>query len=199
MTDPLPPKPRASKPPVRKKKALDYFHPEGLSLEELRQSDNTTDPAFLCDCMLGGLAKWLRAAGYDALWQYHAEDSDLVRLAESRGLVFATSDAKIMERRVIRQGSLRAVFVPRGLSATQMLEYVAAHFALKRAEARCMACGGRLLVLTKEQVKDKAPPKAYARCDRFFLCARCGKLFWNGTHWTKITRCLDAVFGEGRM
>ena len=109
--------------------------------------------------------------------------------------MFATSDGKIMQRRVIQAGTVRAVFVPRGLSATEMLKYVAAKFALKRAEARCMACGGRLLALSKEQVKDKAPPKAYARCDRFFLCARCGKLFWNGTHWTKITRRLDAVFG----
>ena len=50
---------------------------------------------FLCDVMLGGLAKWLRAAGYDAYYAREGTDvSDgvLVRMAIEEGRVLLTSD-----------------------------------------------------------------------------------------------------------
>ena len=43
---------------------------------------NSNEPTFACDVMLGGLARWLRAAGYDAVWSNTIEDWDLVRLAQ---------------------------------------------------------------------------------------------------------------------
>jgi len=156
--------------------------------------DDTTDPAFTCDCMLGGLAKWLRAAGYDATWQYHAEDGDLVRRARSQGRIIATSDSRIMERRAIRLGHVKSVFVPGGLSAMGMLRHVARELALDRRQARCMACGGKLTEIDKARLEGVAPPKAYARCDRFQICGRCKKLFWNGTHWKRIAARLDEAF-----
>ena len=42
-------------------------------------------PLFLCDAMLGGLARWLRGAGYDARFQYGIDDRDLIRLARETG------------------------------------------------------------------------------------------------------------------
>ena len=46
--------------------------------------ESTPEPRFFCDVMLGGLARWLRAAGYDAEWREHIADPDLVRLALER-------------------------------------------------------------------------------------------------------------------
>lgn len=38
-----------------------------------------TDPVrFVCDCGLGGLARWLRAAGYEAWWINPVQDDALV-------------------------------------------------------------------------------------------------------------------------
>ena len=31
---------------------------------------------FFCDAMLGGLARWLRAMGYDAAFEYGIDDGD---------------------------------------------------------------------------------------------------------------------------
>ena len=42
-------------------------------------------PEILCDAMLGGLARWLRAAGYDAGFAYGIEDRALVRRAMETG------------------------------------------------------------------------------------------------------------------
>ena len=36
--------------------------------------DPGPEPWFACDAMLGGLARWLRAAGYDASWEHGIDD-----------------------------------------------------------------------------------------------------------------------------
>jgi uncharacterized protein with PIN domain len=149
-------------------------------------------PRFACDAMLGGLARWLRAAGYDVTWQYGLGDDDLVRTARRSARVLVTADRGIMERSVVRRGIVSAVLVPRGLSRTGQLDFVFEALGIgPLEEPRCMACGGELKEVPKASVRAEAPPKSFARCDRFWRCRGCGKLFWRGTHWTKIAHELD--------
>ena len=57
-----------------------------------------------------------------------------------------------------------------------------------------MTCGGALVPVPKESVVDEAPPRTYSWLETFYRCARCGKLFWEGTHWQAIqARLLNAV------
>ena len=59
-------------------------------------------PRFACDAMLGGLARWLRAAGYEASWH----DGDVFEFAH------------------VRDGVVPALFVPRGLTIQDQLAHV---------------------------------------------------------------------------
>ena len=45
---------------------------------------------FACDSMLKGLARWLRAGGYDAQWSYTIEDNDLVDMARKEKRILLT-------------------------------------------------------------------------------------------------------------
>ena len=56
--------------------------------------------------MLGGLARWLRAAGYDASWRAGVEDWDLVRQAIREKSVLLTSDTGIFRIGIVRDASL---------------------------------------------------------------------------------------------
>jgi uncharacterized protein with PIN domain len=56
-----------------------------------------------------------------------------------------------------------------------------------------MACGGELDEVPKEQVAEKVPARSYAWAERFWECQRCGKPFWQGTHWERIRRVLDGL------
>ena len=85
---------------------------------------NTDPPRFLCDAMLGGLARWLRAAGYEAAFEYGIDDAELLRRARATGAVLLSSDGPMFERNVIRDGVVRAHFVPRGLSKVEQLANV---------------------------------------------------------------------------
>lgn len=146
--------------------------------------------SLLCDAGLGGLCRWLRAAGCDARWMQDVEDADLVAEAERTGAIVITTDSLLLDRRPIVQGKVRAIWVPPTLRKLEQLRLVRAELDLPKADSRCMRCGGELVEVDKEAVRDRVPPKTYLWVDEYFECARCKQLFWHGTHWRQIMRRL---------
>lgn len=153
-----------------------------------------SDPRFACDAMLGGLARWLRAAGYDASWEAGIDDWDLIRWAEREGRVLLSSDTGIFRIGLVRDGDLAALWVPHHLlTKEEQLGFVLERLGLEPREPRCMACGGTLAEVSKEVVRERVPPRSFAHVDRFYECTRCGQLFWHGSHWDKIDAVLDKL------
>lgn len=161
------------------------------SFEQRRKSKRVTAvPKAFCDAGLGGLARWLRASGCDARWIPDIPDGDLVREAEKLAAVIITTDSLLLDRRPITQGRVRAIWVPPTLSKFDQLRLVRADLPLVPADPLCMHCGGELIPVAKEAVKDRIPSKTYAWLNEYFECSRCGKLFWEGTHWNRVTEKL---------
>jgi len=140
--------------------------------------------------MLGGLARWLRAAGYDAAWQSGIADWDLVRLALRDGRILLSSDTGIFKIGIVRDGEVPALFIPHGLARKQQLAFVFHELHLTARAPRCMRCGGELHDVPKESVKELVPARSYAWLENFQRCAACGKIFWEGTHWRRIEHTL---------
>ncbi len=140
--------------------------------------------------MLGGLARWLRAAGYSADFDVHIRDGELVRRAVEEGLYLLTSDSGVMERYAVSTGLARTVFVPMGLTPIEQLGHVMRTLGLGLEESRCMLCDGRLRDVPLEQVREQVPAKVQQTCGRFFRCTGCGKVYWRGRHWEDIRRRL---------
>jgi uncharacterized protein with PIN domain len=163
----------------------------------------TETPAirFACDAMLGGLARWLRAAGYDAVWQEGIDDWDLVRLARREGRTLLTSDTGILCLGIVRDGEVSVLFVPHGLTKQEQLAFVLGKLRLPLREPRCMACGGDLVEVAREEVRERVPPRSLAWAERFYQCRGCGRPFWQGTHWQQIAETLrqaaPAESGQG--
>jgi uncharacterized protein with PIN domain len=146
---------------------------------------------FACDAGLGGLARWLRAAGYEASFTRDIDDDALVAVAHDAGSVLLTTDTLLMLRGVLRDGLIRALWVPPTMRKREQARLVLRALALPLREPRCMSCGGALRPVAKEDVKDRIPPRTYLWQDDYFLCAGCGKLYWRGTHWTRIRETLE--------
>lgn len=148
---------------------------------------------FFCDAMLGGLSRWLRAAGYDASFVHGIDDGVLVRRAGEEERIVLSSDSGIFDRNVVKNGIVRALWVPRATPPVEQLAYVFKELGLAAREARCMACGGELHEVPKDDVAHVAPPRSFAAYERFWTCESCSKLYWRGTHWARITSSLEAV------
>jgi len=147
-------------------------------------------PRFICDAMLGGLARWLRAAGYSAMFDVHIRDGELVRRALEEDVCLLTSDSGILERYALTHGLVRHVFVPRGLTPVRQLAHVMGAMGLCLRDSRCMVCDGPLHSVPLEEVAERVPPKVRETCRQFLRCQGCGRVYWRGTHWRGIRRQL---------
>jgi uncharacterized protein with PIN domain len=152
--------------------------------------DAVNPPRFLCDPSLVGLARWLRAAGYEARPAPGVPGHRLPDEALRRGLVLLTSEAEVLDRRIVADGSLVVVWVPSALTMGEQLHLAAVELGLTLREPRCMACGGGLVPTAKEAVRPRIPPRTALWQDEYFVCAECDRLFWRGTHWERIERTL---------
>lgn len=140
-----------------------------------------TAERFLCDAMLGGLARWLRAAGYDALLAGPAvRDRDLVAQAvrESRRLL--TRDRRMMQVRAADQ----VVLILEGNGIDAWMGELAVRLGLDWLAAplsRCLVCN---LTLEEAPVALRAglPPGPRACPGPLRRCPACERLYWQGSH-----------------
>lgn len=143
-------------------------------------------PRFCCDAMLGGLARWLRALGYEAAFEHGIADAALVARARDTGAILLSSDRPLFERRLVRSGEARALFVPRHAPPIEQAIFVLRAFELGLRAPRCMACGGAFVQVARDALHDEVPPRSLGAYDVFYRCAACGRMFWHGTHWDRI-------------
>jgi uncharacterized protein with PIN domain len=153
-------------------------------------------PKFACDAMLGGLARWLRAAGYDASWREGIPDWDLVREAQREGRILLSSDTGVFQIGIVRDGDVRSLFVPHGLGKREQLAHVLGQLGLGLLSPRCMRCGGELRIIPPEQARPRVPARTFGWVSEFFECERCRHLFWRGSHWPRIAEALHQAGGD---
>lgn len=138
------------------------------------------DPRFLCDLHLGKLARLLRFCGFDTDWSRDGREAALALHAAHEGRVMLSRHRALLKRTTITRGLLiRADDVD-----SQLVE-VLRRFRLSGAisrPGRCAACNGELLATAKDEVTVPIPPRTAAWLEEYWVCAGCGKLFWEGTH-----------------
>ncbi len=137
---------------------------------------------FLCDEMVVGLGRWLRAAGYDTSQPERGASDRLVveqAIAEDRKIL--TRDGAIGARRL----AAGRVFALRG----DRLEEWAAQLTpalgvdwLRRPFSRCLSCNTELLPHPHE------PPRLLGLgVDGALMhCPSCDKIYWRGGHTRRM-------------
>jgi uncharacterized protein with PIN domain len=148
---------------------------------------------FLCDAMLSGLSRWLRACGYASAFAGGIDDGELVARARTSGDVLLSSDAPLFCRRAIARGEVTALFVPRHARPTTQAAHVLAAFELEVRTPRCMACGGALAQVPRESAESRVPPRVRTLDTPFFECTECARMYWHGTHWARIEQERAAI------
>ena len=105
-------------------------------------------PRFLCDPSLGGLARWLRAAGYEA-HALRSATTDPRAEARGRGAMLLTTDSRQAARMGMAEGEPELLWIPSSLSRVRQLGVVLRDLDLEPREPRCMACGAELRAVPK--------------------------------------------------
>lgn len=154
-------------------------------------------PRFLCDHMLGTLARWLRILGFDAAYPDPLEDEALVDLAAREGRIVLTRDRDLNARRAVR-----SLYVASDVLEEQVRQ-VLRDLDLEVADAlsRCPLCNGVLEEVSKEAARDRVPAGVFAKQETFWRCPSCGQHYWQGSHWDRMLRQVEAyerLTREGR-
>ena len=136
----------------------------------------------LLDGMLGRLAKWLRLLGYDTTYFPDHDDNELVRLARAQGRVLLTRDRELTRRR-----GLSCLLVESD-DLEEQLQQVVSELNLETEQpfSRCPVCNTPLQEIEKTSVKERVPLYVFRTKEYFSLCPECDRIYWRGTHWTKI-------------
>ena len=140
--------------------------------------------AFVADAHLGGLAHLLRMTGFDTLYDNRFRDDAIEAIAAREGRVVLTRDRELLKRRSITHGCY-----VRALHSADQLREVYARLDLAgsaRPFTRCLSCNAPLRRVEKAAVVDRLPPSVRERHDRFSTCDRCGRVFWEGSHWRRM-------------
>jgi uncharacterized protein with PIN domain len=160
----------------------------GDSIEVLPALPALADLAlrFAADSHLGGLARLLRMAGFDTLFDNAWPDHELARLSAQEGRIVLTRDRDLLKRRDILQGCHVLTLQPehqwRELAARYPLPGQARPFS------RCLPCNVELEPPSREQLQASVPPAVLARHQRFMRCPACRRVYWEGTHWRRMRR-----------
>lgn len=146
---------------------------------------------FLCDQMLGTLAKWMRILGYDVYFANNREDDeDILRRAEDEDRIIITRDKYLIMRAKRRR--IRVIQMD-SKDLDEQLKMVTSLFPVDREAAlsRCSLCNSPLVEIEREKVKGKVPDRIYEMHDEFWLCEGCKKIYWKGSHWNKMKERID--------
>jgi uncharacterized protein with PIN domain len=143
----------------------------------------------LCDAMLAGLARWLRAAGHDTLLAGPAiSDADLIATCRSERRVLVSRDPRLVER---AEAVIPAVLL-HGRCLDEDARQLATALAVDWTEApftRCLIDNSELRPASETE-RMKVPQRSRNLPGPFTACPSCGRVFWPGSHAQRMLRRL---------
>ncbi|WP_461829283.1 Mut7-C RNAse domain-containing protein [Aquifex sp.] len=134
------------------------------------------------------LARWLRFLGYPA----HTIKGRVQLNKIPADSIFITTSREWFER--LRKIGYEVFLVPRHDFEYQLCSVVK-HYNLKpKLELNlCAYCSSPLKPVSREDIKEKVPPRVYEEAYDFTLCPNCGAIFWKGSHYERMKEKLKEI------
>jgi uncharacterized protein with PIN domain/sulfur carrier protein ThiS len=149
---------------------------------------------FVADTHLGRLAAYLRMLGFDTWYQRDAADEDLAAISAREQRIVLTRDRGLLKRNIVTRG----YFVQATDPARQVVEVLQRFDLVPRTRPfrRCIHCNAILQPASKEEVIDRLLPETRQYYDEFFLCPRCRRIYWKGSHYRRMQRFIENVIAS---
>lgn len=154
-------------------------------------------PRFLVDGMLGSLARWLRIAGYNAVYRRGSPDNELLEDAKKQGRILLTKDKELVER--ANRLKTLSVYVKGSTEKEQLITLgTTLNLLFDASTSRCSKCNDSLRIADAMEVNEKVPIASRKAFDEFWICDSCSSVYWRGSHWESILAMFSSVNTETR-
>lgn len=146
---------------------------------------------FVADAHLGGLARLLRMAGFDTIYDNNIHDAEVESLSEHEHRVALTRDRELLKRSGVTHGCYVRALKP----ALQLAEIFQRLDLARSARpfTLCLSCNTPLRQVDKAEVLDRLPPSVRVAHNEFLTCDHCRGVFWKGSHWKRMCALLDQI------
>lgn len=149
---------------------------------------------FLATAELGRLCKWLRILGYDCEYCATPVESSstslkIRSLQEDR--VILTRNARFGKRSGYKVVRVESDFVKDQLRG--VLEDLKLKIDEDAMFTRCTLCNLTLEHIDKKDAEGKVPQFVYETKADFVKCAKCGRIYWHGSHWGNVKEYIDGI------
>lgn len=157
---------------------------------------------FLIDRMLGRLVAWLRIFGYDTKSALEMEltpdeDTRLIDIAKAEGRILVSRDRALIDR--AKKAGVEAVLMSSD-DVREQLEKLMEYYKLDIDPnmTRCTACNATLREATKQDIGNlkkagEVPEHLLNDKTALWVCEKCGKAYWQGSHWRNILKTAEQV------
>jgi len=145
---------------------------------------------FICDEMLGTLAKWLRIMGYDTEYAKGMKDDEIIMKAAKEERIVLTRDKMLSKK------AKNSLYINER-TLDEQIERVVKKFNLKLDEekllSRCTICNLEVEEIEKSMVRGKVPEHVWKSHEKFWICPRCGRIYWMGSHWDNMKKRIERI------
>jgi len=144
--------------------------------------------------MLGKLTRWLRMLGHNVEYSSKMDDAQLIMVAKKERRILLTRDLELYQ-----QATAKGVnaFYLEGKTEAEKLAHFAKRFNIKleidMTTSRCTKCNTRVKPISKEKVADRIEKSTFSCYNNFWECPKCGQIYWQGAHWTRIRKTLETT------
>ncbi len=153
---------------------------------------------FFADRMLGKLAKYLRILGFDVEYFADIEESKIIDMINKSDRILLTKDIALFTRVENKDKA----YLLKSDSWRSQLKSVVKRFNISskdiRCFSRCIVCNTKLEPTSKESVRGKVPEYTYSTHENFYICPKCGRIYWKGTHVEHMEEKITEVLGNMR-
>lgn len=190
----------AAKTELLNEEGLTIRNGKVVNFEQILFRFEAETPRFLTDRMLGKLSTWLRILGHDTVYaadivlkeggredDEEDEDNALTAFAAREARILLTRDKKLAAS-ASKQG-VHCVQIKTDAVMVQLKELLRYNLRinLNPVPVRCSECNAPIRKV-KEEEEALLKAKDYVPADMigtlaFWICERCGRIYWEGSHW----------------
>lgn len=153
---------------------------------------------FIADAMLGKIARKLRLFGFDTFYKSDIDDIEVISISKNEKRIILTGDRNLFAKS--NKLGLTAVLI-NCVNEIDNLVKILSYLGIKYINyspfsTRCTVCNNELNTIhEKKIIKEKhiVPPYIVNTNDVFFLCSKCDKIYWNGSHIQYMSNYIDEI------
>jgi uncharacterized protein with PIN domain len=132
--------------------------------------------------------------GHNVKYSSKLDDNHLINIAKKERRILLTRDLELYQQATAK--GVKAFYLE-GTNEAERLAQLAKRFKIQldidMATSRCPKCNAKVKPIPKEKAADKVEKSTFTYYSEFWECSKCGKIYWQGAHWTKIRKTLETA------